>query len=658
MALGFQARAARSFQLVEPMLPWMWLLLTAQPAPASEPIWWEADGAVVAALEGRDLHGWADELQTAPPPTEPRLLLERFDVLARAGRTDAARATLDAMGAVSPRDLAQVADFLIDRGARDLAAELLERFPEAHPGWGYVLVRALAEERGDAWAYAWLAARQADDASDPDAYWLHEHVRFRVDRGTAGPLVEALAHALRAGPSARGAELYLQAVERAGVDEHDPSWLGSLPALWTATEAHAVGTHLARLRPDAGIALLDRALALPWTEADQRAMELRTLSAAFDAEPRDHEADFRAQVRHAKLEALKRSGRAREAQALLEEISALYPDGIPPMTQLAGQVQAISGQRVVGGRIEAAEPARRDEVRYWTERARYHMGRDEPDEATAAWVEAVRLAVTADPEGPEASMAVRQYAGWLARSKGPEVAVALLLAHLADADPASPHASILVHGLNEHDRGLLDPSDPVLWRYLEGRATWAHAEERLLWHLAERAEAGPDRDAVWTAAERLARGADPTRARVTGWAMSRTQADRRAVPVLEDAVARSSSEEHTRAAFTLFEVFLHLEDWRGAERLWPEAKQQLTAREQPGWLGQVALAAARSGAADDAVRLWAQRVNLDAADLAGLEALAEAGMRERLLAFYEELAHRSPGSDTPARARAVLARGM
>ena len=63
------------------------------------------------------------------------------------------------------------------------------------------------------------------------------------------------------------------------------------------------------------------------------------------------------------------------------------------------------------------------------------------------------------------------------------------------------------------------------------------------------------------------------------------------------------------------------------------------------------IAAAKAGDADDAMRLWARRVNYRLTDTWGLDEMAKpAGMKARLVAFYTDLAKRCPGNAAVARA--------
>ena len=68
-------------------------------------------------------------------------------------------------------------------------------------------------------------------------------------------------------------------------------------------------------------------------------------------------------------------------------------------------------------------------------------------------------------------------------------------------------------------------------------------------------------------------------------------------------------------------------------------------------MARTATAGTRAGDADDAMRLWARRVNYRLTDTWDLDEMAKpAGMKERLVAFYAGLAKRRPGNAAVAEA--------
>lgn len=111
--------------------------------------------------------------------------------------------------------------------------------------------------------------------------------------------------------------------------------------------------------------------------------------------------------------------------------------------------------------------------------------------------------------------------------------------------------------------------------------------------------------------------------------MNRMGFAQRALPVLEDAVARTTDKElKEHVVFMLFESFLDVGGWQRAERVYPAASRGLTTREQSDWLGRVAVTAAEAGAKPDAMRIWKQMTTVNPAEMRGLEALAKAGLRD------------------------------
>ena len=159
------------------------------------------------------------------------------------------------------------------------------------------------------------------------------------------------------GPAA--AHRYLAAVRQVRVDGYDAGWIGDVARPKLAVQCYELGRDLAWLRPKAGVALLERSLALRYTDEDRRIMEQRSRHmATIRDQERSFERTLRDATRHELMHAYKRAGYAKRAQALLEELTKRYPNGIPPagLAQFAGQVQAGAWEpeepekaRMVGG---------------------------------------------------------------------------------------------------------------------------------------------------------------------------------------------------------------------------------------------------------------------------------------------------------------------
>ena len=153
----------------------------------------------------------------------------------------------------------------------------------------------------------------------------------------------------------------------------------------------------------------------------------------------------------------------------------------------------------------------------------------------------------------------------------------------------------------------------------------------------------------------MCRESHPSRSLLLGWVMNRMAYPQRSIPLLEDALARAASKElKVRASFTLFESYLDVQDWRGAEEIFPLARQQLTVMEQVEWQSKIAVLAARKDAKEDAMRIWRVRSNVNLARLVYMKELASFGMDAELSDFYNERARVLPASDTPKLALKLL----
>jgi len=653
---------------------------------------WEIEKFVVAELETKNVSRWARELSVEPWPDEPSQWMLRFSVLRRAGHEGTLIRLLDALATTAENppgrpEQQQMVRALVDGEWWEAVQHYCERLPEAHPDCVQLLVRHWEEAgREPEWIDEWLVARDRDDPSkvedqaflsvSPLRFWAAVRLEFRHRRGTEAALIEELAQAVRDDPTDGDAALrYLAAVSRLPSDAYDPSWLGTVALPQSVVRCYDLGSGLSRLRPKDAIPLLVRSLELEFSDEDRRIMEWRSrrtvVCFVFDVPPRPAEEIVRDGARHQLMRAYSASGEAQKAQELLEELTERYPNGIPPsgLAEYAGAVQAASGARVIEGRIREAEPAKGDSYEYWRERAEYFAGRREMDGAIQAYETALELVEPAEyelEEGQGENFARSLVLGDYCRFLGPnEASMRVLWRELEAVDPGTAYAWRVVSEMLDTEQNntyFLEPDDDRLWAVLEARPTWGYSEQPLLMRFAENARRSPrsqrtDRRAeLWARAEALVEGADPSRAECLGWVMTRNDEVQRAIPLLVDARSRFTDDESIgRASFTLFDAFLDLKDWRAAEVLWPSARSRLTPRELPEWQGRLGILAAKAGDRDDALRLWKQRSNLDLNDLRGLEELANAGLREELEAFYEQLAADDPESVVPGAALHRLA---
>jgi tetratricopeptide (TPR) repeat protein len=118
--------------------------------------------------------------------------------------------------------------------------------------------------------------------------------------------------------------------------------------------------------------------------------------------------------------------------------------------------------------------------------------------------------------------------------------------------------------------------------------------------------------------------------------------------------AAVDNELKEKVASTLLESHLDLGDWRKAEAIFQTAAQRLTHDENTEWYGRIAVLAARANEKQDAMRLWRRVAGVDMTEMRHLQPLARAGLRDELVAYYQELQQALPASYIPPKAIAEL----
>lgn len=593
-------------------------------------------------------------------PIDPAIA--QLEAHVRAGEDALARADITALSSravpLTTAEASSTADFLIGRKAFALARFFLDAVPQAEPGWGYVLIRELgdgADAKRRAELDAWLTSRGR--ARSP--YWLKERKRFLG--ASSSVLFEELEARIRATPTDLATvKVYLEVQEP---EERSAAWLPAVVAPASAWDSFQVAEWLTSRHPAEALVLLDRAAKTKLTDDDRARITtmIRTSWSTFPGMVLEPDLLLPRWVRERRVECLKATGQNAAAQAMLVELDKEDARGLPlhALSRSAGQIQAQLPQRPLERSIIEAEPLNENDPNYWSGRADYYRGRKDVAKERAAldrWLALTVLPVKPTPEQVAARSApVRAFADFLARTVSDDAAVAFLWKEYDSVGDDTHHEAVL--NVLEWEYSRLTPfrhDDTRLWKFLEGRVTWSHLEERVLWRMAEQATVGAERDAVWARAEKAVKRV-PGRAATTGWVMNRTQAAERSMPLLELACADRSDEERRKTACgTLFESCLATNRWRRAEALWPQMREQLTVTERPDWLAQVAIAAARAHAFDDALRLWVMKEALDFGALERLEELAAAGARAPLIAHYERMQKDRATSSVPAAALAVL----
>ena len=647
----------------------------SQEAPAGN--WFKVDQAVAEDLMTSDIEAVKARAVSARADT-PDALLRRFDLLERAGDRDAASAMAAPLASrLSVGALSSVIDVLIGRQDWKTAVALMTQQPRAMTAGRAALIQYLTRPEQRTSADAWLV-RQAQAAP----WWVDIRVQVRAKLGTADTLLAEMADDVRAHPEdlAR-AENYLRAVRTVGA-KTDVGWMGTACRPRLALERLELGQQLRDARAwDAAVMQLQAAQVTPLTD-DDYALQRKDSQAVIPR--KEFERTFSASVTWLIAEIRQAQGQPKEAARLFASASRIWPDGIPPLglASQVGEAQQASETFVVGDRIQraAATPAAKD-ADYWLARADYYQGRGDRAAALDACRQAISLTSSvSDPQNPNyfpRLQPIDKYAFILWRTDtdprtGGQEAIAFLLKQFDAATPGTGYARALLREIafselsSEEVTAHLLSVDPNLWTHLRACRGWGDSggELRAFWNVARYAPTSQARGVIWSRLEAMAHGADPSRAATLGWAMTRTQASARAIPLLRDALKRMPMEPpagtaptptiRDSVAFNLLEAYLDTNDWRGADAIWAQARRELGPGEFQSWRGRIAVCAMHASASEDALRLWRSTANLDLMYLGPLAKLADAGLRGRLVSWYQRLRAEDPDSVAPAAALTVL----
>jgi hypothetical protein len=318
-------------------------------------------------------------------------------------------------------------------------------------------------------------------------------------------------------------------------------------------------------------------------------------------------------------------------------------------------------------RVRDAEHVEKDRAEYWLGRAEYFAGRKHVKEATEAYEKAWALALL-DPvahfKDPRLykSHVLAAYTRFWMQTHDAASAYELMWKKLKEVPLEGECARNVVYGIwnleqfdaprddKQQKPRLFRSDDERLWAFFAAQKKWGPVE-RVMMQMIDNT-APEQREAIWKRGEALARGASPSRAYTLGWLMTRNDdaaMTRRAIPLLKDAMARyPAGEDREKAAFELFEAALTIGDWQLAKQTWPAANRDVGDEDALGRLGHLAVAMANAKAADEAMKQWAAIANVDRWELRCLDEMVRAGLRDRLIAFYEQMSRDDPASEVPA----------
>jgi hypothetical protein len=631
-------------------------------AAASAADWWELDKEVVREIESRGLSAVTARCRKTPPGASAGEWIKSFDAAARNDDESLALLCISELSACKPgpakSDVSQMADFLIGRKQWRLSGALLERFPDAEPGWGYILVDEKLKEEPFEKVDAWLKSRAL---KNPD-FWTAERARIAARNGRLKSLLKELQTEFRQTPGLPAMRRYVTALSNAPADrDSDPVWLLQSYKPELAFDAWQAADILASRFPASCQGYLELSLSRHYTAKDQALMEdyMRKCSQMVLPGDRSWESQLRGSCKQMLAQCCQKLGDSRRAQSLLLELQR-QSDGKMPyiaLSRFAGQVQANTPTHPLEEKVKQAEKVNEDDPQYWLGRSRYYCGRKD----NAATLQALDKAMSASKLPAKAtdtqifnrSQVISEYARFL-RNPGGNLKARDFLWKQFDQVSNPVLRERIVNDFWQSDSGAIIPSQPRVREFLRQKQDWGYLEEHVLMTMCRQcppADLGP----LWSDLEKMASN-NPTRLLRLGWVMTRAGENARSVQLLKQAILLLKDADLKRqASFTLMEAYLELKDWRKAETLFPEARKQLETSELPAWISKICLAAAKSGDFDDAMRFWRMKDNIDRTCIGPLEELGKIeGMRLSLKRYYSDLAAREPGSAIVRQALSVL----
>lgn len=597
-------------------------------------------------------------------------LMWRLAVFARGGRRTRVRQTLQELAAAPDWTCSFAAgkDFVRRLSSEDLTGLRFyyERLCPDDASGAEELVRRWEQEGDLKELDSWLAARSSRDE------WFMQRMELRRRLGTANELLEGLAAELRADPTNSALlDRYLRAAQYG--TNHDVGWLANVFKMRLAFDYFELGSRLSPRAPAAAVPLLEKSLALSFTDEDAKLTSSLFYRGRSVAPPIkvNWEKQLRYWTKRDLAESYKALNQPLSAQPIVEELVNMKGDDFEAgeAHALAGAVQAASGQRVVETKILRDEVSRRETAAYWMERAQYYRGRDE-DELE---LETYRQALVALPNNPrdlkvagDRLQLVSQFAFFLGEREGRHEELAKLLTREftsapPDTDYAFRVAELITQSELELDdlRNSLLARQPALFgRLFDAHEEWGNSEEHLVEAVTEGDEVSAEqKKKIWSELERRVTHPGSMRAYTLAQVMIASKQWPRAITLLEgyikNALPSNWGGYQRGAVEDLLNAYARNGDWRAAEKL-VFAEKDLFWESLPAKLGTIAVAAEKQGATNDAIRLWRLGANLDRRVISDLSQLAQTSARPELLKFYSQMKKEDPESVIPDMALRLL----
>jgi tetratricopeptide (TPR) repeat protein len=617
---------------------------------------WEAQRQkVLGEIGRRDILDLSDELWKNIDKAEGPTAEAAIVVFIKAGQPDRAMAAALRLCNLKPTE--RVLMYSLDVVSTLKQWDVLKIIHDARPDLGPCgdireFIRHMQKTASNDEVEAWLKVRYE---AGREAWGMY-YFEFLDGQGKLAPLMARLRQEIPKSPDdyslVREYLLAYHTFSHHNKTTETLAWLGDVSRPKFATDALELGQELRsdRLWAEA-IKLLDHSLSRPIADHDHEWIRHQCQAIIPDDKVED---TIRRWTKGELGWCCKESGDLKRAQKLAEELvgpNATLADIGSLM--FAGQVQALSGQRVVEKKVLAAEAEDKKSVNYWLGRASYYTGRKENDKAEDAFRQALALPPDAARMG-----AVVEYLRWLQGNNRYGDAEKLLRAEFDRIGPNGQRGFLvsLLRGMRKEIN--LSTEDPMLWAHLADQKAYGSDEGMMLSFIVSETPAAKADEVCGRMVKLAGPAAEPSRSYYVGQALKDAGRDEQAVPLLEDAWARGKKTHPIDdAANMLFYIRLNHGDWQAAEK---HLRQYLTARpylsdgEVAFSLGRLAVAAATKGDKEAALRFWKERSNRGLGNLDFLRELAAAGMKDILRDYYNDLAKRSPGNTAVAEALSQL----
>jgi len=623
---------------------------------------------VRARLDKHNLLEWSDELLATLDKADATNLVMAIEVFLRAGQPERVSKVIPLLSKHSVKGCHEYyPGRFLSRGLHTRAREWLDTFPDSCPSYHDMQDFILHFEKtsGSAELEAWLGEKvrcESPRAGMWSGNWRRLYWYYLSKRGKMRGYVAGLEKTVRREPSSIHHIMeYLQA--RGRLSEKDRSgigWLGKGARLSHPVDAFVLARTLASAQEhDAAITLFDRSLAMEVTDYDRKNFNRYSMCSMYI--PPDHaEPTLRRWTTAGLAQACFKAGKLERAQKLVQQLTGKKDGSLADLGPFlfAGQVQAATGQRVVEKRIKKAEKENRDSVQYWLKRARYYAGRKELEQEEEAYKMALKL-----PAAKRYFDVIRDYAWFLQRQERYREAEKLYRDEIARVGATSHSVHFWLNQLTNIDgKGGVRVrwDEPALWDYLAERKKHSFGQTPQ-WRLAWAAKKAGKQ---WTAFEKrlLTLAAAPAPCSLeycAGRMLYRNGRKKEGLRMMTAAYARwdeNAYPDDDDVGEDLMEIHLERSDWRSAERVFDRLQDHKYFQDSLKWLGRLAVSAAKTGAADDAMRLWKRHARLDLTNHNGLAEMASAGLAHTLRTYYSELSKKAPGN--PAIAAALKELGQ